>query len=89
MRFVSLIGLGNLPFRMPSHHDVFPTGINGGIGGFAFLLPSICFIRKNPVSGSWFIVRLPCSVKDEVILERPVMSLAEFGFENIISQRIF
>jgi len=55
----SRTGFGNRPFLTPSHQVVFLTGINGGIGGLERGSPMICFKRRNPVSGSWFMSVVP------------------------------
>jgi hypothetical protein len=48
-----LVDFGNLPDFTPDHQVLLETGINGGIGGFAFGSPMIDFRRRNPVSGSF------------------------------------
>ena len=46
----NFIGAGNLPDFTPFKNVVLPIGINAGV--LVFLLPTICQILKNPVSGN-------------------------------------
>jgi hypothetical protein len=49
VRVPSFTGLGYLPDLTPAHQDDLLTGINGGIGGSALGLPTICGNLKKPV----------------------------------------
>ena len=49
VRSPNLTGLGYFPDFTPFKNDVRPIGIKAGM--FCFLLPTICQILTNPVSG--------------------------------------